>query len=239
MKKGFLKRYEIVIASRSSISIYFSMTIDNIIIVVIIIIIVAIIIITTRALPDSKLFFQECPRPFLQLIDITQLAFALSFIRFANMWQNWFVLRPSLWFTTGYWAVWSFINLIQPSRIVLCSWIRELLKRRFCSSWWCFFIPFLIDQPMKQLDLIHYQEYSISVPWRRCPMSNRVDLVTGYISIAFPVQTCVFSDAFPNKQPHIDPYFGLKWRKTWQYSRLQSRLCKWLTSGLLFFRAAL
>ena len=107
------------------------------------------------------------------------------------------------------------------------------------------FIPFLIDQPMRQLDLIHYKELnlslenSISVPWRRCPMSNRVDLVTGYISIAFPVQTCVFSDAFPYKQSHHRSFFGLHWRKTWQWSRLQSRLCNWLTSGLLFFRAAL
>ena len=126
-------------------SIYFSLTI--------------VIIIITRALPDSKLFFQECPRPFLQLIDITQLAFALSFIRFANMWQNWFVLRPSLWFTTGYWAVWSDIHLIQPSRIVQCSWIRELLKRRFCSSWFCFYISFLSDQPMKQLDLIKTESF--------------------------------------------------------------------------------
>ena len=56
-----------------------------IILIILLTIIVAIIVITTRALPDSKLFFQECPRPFLQLIDITQLAFALSFIRFANM----------------------------------------------------------------------------------------------------------------------------------------------------------
>ena len=141
MKKGFLKRYEIVIASRSSISIYFSMTIDNIIIVVIIIIIVAIIIIITRALPDSKLFFQECRRPFLQLIDITQLAFALSFIRFANMWQNWFVLRPSLWFTTGYWAVWSNIHLIQPSRIVQCSWIRAF-KEALLQFMLVFLYPF-------------------------------------------------------------------------------------------------
>ena len=110
-------------------------------VVVIIIIIVAIIIITTRALPDSKLFFQECRRPFLQLIDITQLAFALSFIRFANMWQNWFVLRPSLWFTTGYWAVWSNIHLIQPSRIVQCSWIRAF-KEALLQFMVVFLYPF-------------------------------------------------------------------------------------------------
>ena len=110
-------------------------------VVVIIIIIVAIIIITNRALPDSKLFFQECPRPFLQLIDITQLAFALSFIRFANMWQNLFVLRPSLWFTTGYWAVWSNIHLIQPSRIVQCSWIRAF-KEALLQFMVVFLYPF-------------------------------------------------------------------------------------------------
>ena len=110
-------------------------------VVVIIIIIVAIIIITNRALPDSKLFFQECRRPFLHLIDITQLAFALSFIRFANMWQNWFVLRPSLWFTTGYWAVWSNIHLIQPSRIVQCSWIRAF-KEALLQFMVVFLYPF-------------------------------------------------------------------------------------------------